>query len=90
MIVSMKKFVNATEKEVNDFLATIDAKNIVNVGFNVVGFEGNSDEFVTIFYKQIYVENVSQEILDRIMEERMGAFCGKDESYCEVEEEEQR
>ncbi|MFD2334655.1 hypothetical protein ACFSR7_35885 [Cohnella sp. GCM10020058] len=51
MIVQRKQFFNATEYEVNEFLANIDAENIVSTHFDVHEYADGAGEWTTIFYK---------------------------------------
>lgn len=50
--VKIKKFINDYEEDINAFLENIPAENVLSTHFAVYGNQDNSDEWVTIFYKQ--------------------------------------
>jgi len=50
-IVQCKRFINASESSDNEFLASIEAENIISTHFYVYGNQDASDEWTTIFYK---------------------------------------
>jgi len=52
-VVQQKLFVNEKETLVNEWLSKIPAEDIVSVSYQVVGFDGGSDAYTTIFYKTV-------------------------------------
>ena len=50
-VVQQQIFVNKSMNIVNEWLSKIPAENIVSTSWNVVCWEGTTDEFTTIFYK---------------------------------------
>lgn len=52
LVVKQKVFVNESESTINEFLSKLPAENIVSTHFYVHGYQNNSDEWTTIFYKE--------------------------------------
>lgn len=50
-VVQQKTFVNEKETIINEWLSKIPAEDIVSVNHQVIGFDGGSDEYTTVFFK---------------------------------------
>jgi hypothetical protein len=51
-VVKRKTFINANDETINEFLSKISAEDVVSTHFGIYGYEGSTDEWTTIFYKE--------------------------------------